>query len=159
MPLHACPHCAKQVRDQDPYCWSCGKPQAPGAPPKKAANASVAGPVALILCTLAFLLLVFSSGSDKPNPAAATPAAPPAAVVNSGWDGSVRQVERYVKRQLLRDPDSYQSVEWSKVQRQGEGYIVRHTFRAKNGFGGYEVATYGFVLDSLGNVVSAIPIK
>jgi hypothetical protein len=106
---------------------------------------------------MALLAYCFSGGGEKPSQAATS--ASRAVVENSAWDGSVRQVERYVKRQLLRDPDSYQSVEWSKVQRQGEGYIVRHTFRAKNGFGGYDVATYGFVLDSAGNVVSAVPIK
>ena len=31
-------------------------------------------------------------------------------VYNSSWDGSVRQVEKYLKR-TLKDPDSYQSIE------------------------------------------------
>jgi hypothetical protein len=81
-------------------------------------------------------------------------------VKNSAWNGSVRQVERYLKREILKDPDSYQSIEWSQVQKmENGGYMVRHTFRAKNSFGGYAVSTYGFILDSEGNVVSAIPME
>lgn len=73
-------------------------------------------------------------------------------VKNSGWDGSVKQVEDYLER-TLRDPDSYESIEWSEVKEKSDGYYVRHKYRAKNGFGGYVVTNQLFHLDFNGNVV------
>ena len=74
-------------------------------------------------------------------------------VKNSAWDGSVKQVKEYLKSYYLRDPDSYESIEWSEVKRKEDGYYVRHKYRAKNGFGGYVVANQLFHLDFSGNVV------
>ena len=62
-------------------------------------------------------------------------------VSNSAWDGSVFKVEEFLKNQYLKDPDSYKGIEWSKVEIFPDNpkykYMVRHKFRAKNGFGGY----------------------
>lgn len=80
----------------------------------------------------------------------ATPAR--AAVQNSGWDSSVHQVERYLKN-ALKDPDSYDGIEWSKVVPAGTGYAVRHKYRARNSFGGMVIENQIFVLDAEGNVV------
>lgn len=77
---------------------------------------------------------------------------PTVEVKNSGWDGSVKQVKDYLKY-TLRDPDSYESIEWSEVKEKSDGYYVRHKYRAKNGFGGYVVANQLFHLDFSGNVV------
>lgn len=74
-------------------------------------------------------------------------------VYNSSWDGSVRQVEIYLKSNL-RDPNSYEGIEWSKVQETSDGYSVRHKYRAKNGFGGYVVANQIFYMDADGNVTN-----
>lgn len=77
----------------------------------------------------------------------------PAAVVkNNKWNGGVKQVEDYLER-TLRDPDSYESIEWSEVKRKDDGFYVRHKYRAKNGFGGYVVTNELFHLDFSGNVV------
>ena len=79
-------------------------------------------------------------------------------VSNSAYDGSVYQVERYLKTEYLKDPDSYESIEWSKVQKDNSNslykYYVRHKYRAKNGFGGYVVEQKIFYLDQSGNVVN-----
>lgn len=75
-----------------------------------------------------------------------------AKVYNSSWDASVRQVEKYLKSSL-RDPDSYESIEWSEVKETSTGYVVRHKYRAKNGFGGYVVSNQLFYMDSDGNVI------
>jgi len=79
-------------------------------------------------------------------------------VSNSGYDASVYQVEQYLKREYLKDPDSYEGIEWSKVQKDNTNslyrYYVRHKYRAKNGFGGYVVEEKIFYLDQSGNVVS-----
>lgn len=83
-------------------------------------------------------------------------------VVNSPYDSSVFQVEEYLKNQFLKDPDSYQSIEWSNVQIYSDSaykYMVRHKFRAKNSFGGYVVANKLFYLDKDGNVVDVKEYK
>lgn len=73
-------------------------------------------------------------------------------VKNNKWNGGVKQVEDYLEL-TLRDPDSYESIEWSEVKEKADGYYVRHKYRAKNGFGGYVVANQLFHLDFSGNVV------
>lgn len=73
-------------------------------------------------------------------------------VNNNKWNGGVKQVEDYLER-TLRDPDSYESIEWSEVKQKADGYYVRHKYRAKNGFGGYVVTNQLFHLDFNGNVV------
>ncbi len=77
-------------------------------------------------------------------------------VVNSAWDGSVRQVEWFLKNHYLRDPDSYKSVGWTKVERHCGGYRVRGTYSARNGFGGMTRESATFELDREGNVVNVI---
>jgi hypothetical protein len=81
------------------------------------------------------------------------------AVINSELDGSVQQVEDYIKNNL-NDPDSYESVSWSEVFKLNDtkeigfaSYQVRHKYRAKNAFGGYVTEEKLFKLDYQGNVV------
>lgn len=74
-------------------------------------------------------------------------------VMNSPWDGSVSQVEDYLKSHL-NDPDSYQSITWYKVIKKGNGnFIVLHKYRAKNTFGGYVVKFQKFILNHNGVVI------
>lgn len=79
--------------------------------------------------------------------------APAVEVKNSLYDGSVKQVKEYLKYNYLRDPESYESIEWSEVKEKADGYYVRHKYRARNGFGGHVVANQLFHLDFSGNVV------
>ena len=74
-------------------------------------------------------------------------------VENSSIDGSVSQVKRYLKNNL-KDPDSYEGIEWSDVVETDNGYTVRHKYRAKNSLGGYVVENQIFYLDLQGNVKS-----
>jgi hypothetical protein len=77
-------------------------------------------------------------------------------VVNSAWDSSVRQVERYLKKNL-KDPKSFDAIEWSPVaSRSDGGYQVRCKYRAKNSFGGYIMANQIFIMNSEGNVISVV---
>lgn len=77
-------------------------------------------------------------------------------VYNSNFDGSVSQVKRYLTSNL-KDPDSYDGIEWSKVQiTQSDPsykYFVRHKYRAKNSFGGYVITNKIFYLDRNGSIV------
>jgi len=77
-------------------------------------------------------------------------------VYNSAWDSSVYQVERYLKKHL-KDPGSYDGIEWSKVISVNHDtcrYAVRHKYRAKNSFGGYVIENQLFYLDKEGEVIS-----
>ena len=76
-------------------------------------------------------------------------------IENSPWDGSVYQVKKYVKSNL-KDQSSYESIEWSPVQKTEKGYVVRHKFRAKNSFGGYVVEEYIITLNDNGDVIDVI---
>jgi hypothetical protein len=72
-------------------------------------------------------------------------------VENSVYDESVRQVEKYLEN-TLKDPKSYKSIEWGKVQEKENGYTVYHRYRAKNSLGGYVVESHIFYMDLKGNV-------
>lgn len=72
-------------------------------------------------------------------------------VKNSSWDGSVSQVVRYLKNNL-KDPSSYESIEWGNVTETDNGYVVRHKYRAKNSFGGYVIEHQIFHIDWQGNI-------
>jgi hypothetical protein len=74
-------------------------------------------------------------------------------IENSVWDGSVRQVEKYLKS-TLKDPKSYESIEWGNVVEFNDGYKVYHKFRAKNSFGGYSIESHVFYLNLEGNVIN-----
>lgn len=52
----------------------------------------------------------------------------------SGWDGSHRRLERYIKSRM-NDPDSYQHVSTRFVDN-SDSLLVTTTFRGKNAFGG-----------------------
>ena len=75
-------------------------------------------------------------------------------VYNSSWDGSVRQVENWFKRNL-KDPKSVDVIDWYEVKKndQQKFYIVKCDFRAKNSFGGYVVHHYNFYIDFSGNMI------
>lgn len=75
----------------------------------------------------------------------------------SSYDGSVFQVENFIKGNI-KDPDSYQSIKWNKLIKSPEGYEIGHKFRAKNGFGGYDIAYWGFTLDTNGTVIQVIDL-
>jgi hypothetical protein len=75
-------------------------------------------------------------------------------VKNSAWDGSVSQVESWLKENL-KDPDSLKFVEWSPVSKTNDGgFTVRVKYRAKNSFGGYVVENKVFFLNSAGTVTN-----
>lgn len=54
----------------------------------------------------------------------------------SGWDGSHRGVEQWLKANL-RDPDSYQHINTRITPVDNGKHALVSSYRAKNGFGGY----------------------
>lgn len=77
----------------------------------------------------------------------------PAVVVNSGWDGSVQQVKRYLDK-TLKDPASFEAIEWGNVTHTCDGYFTWVKYRARNGFGGMTISSQAFTLDKNGVVVN-----
>ena len=80
-----------------------------------------------------------------------------AKIQNSAWDNSVYQVEKYLK-QNLKDPDSYESIEWSSVVEKDGNYQVRHKYRARNSFGGYVIENCIFILNKEGEVIDVVKL-
>lgn len=77
-------------------------------------------------------------------------------VENSAWDASVPAVTDYLKSNL-KDPDSFQAIEWSPVKKiESGGYMVRCKYRAKNSFGGYVVENKVFIMTTDGAITSAV---
>lgn len=72
-------------------------------------------------------------------------------VGNDDYDGSVKQVEAYLKGNL-KDPRSYESISWSKVMHKDSYYLVRHEYRAKNTYGGYVIENKLFYIDLYGEI-------
>lgn len=54
-------------------------------------------------------------------------------------------VRQYLKDNL-KDPKSYESIEWSEIAKKDEFILVRHKYRAKNSFGGYTLENKVFKL-------------
>ena len=72
-------------------------------------------------------------------------------ITNSPFDGSVHQVKKYLKTSL-KDPDSYESISWGKLQKNSNGYSVYHKYRAKNSFGGFVVEEHIFNISEDGTI-------
>ena len=118
----------------------------------------ILGSLVLALFVIAIAAAIFQKKEIKnANVDNETPTKTQEIVYNSPWDGSVAQVESWLRKNL-KDPDSYKGIEWSpvaKVDNQTFKYMVRHKYRAKNSFGGYVVENKTFFLDANGNVMSA----
>lgn len=107
----------------------------------------------IVIAVLLVVVTTCQSGKSK------EPTRPPPEVVsNSGWDGSVHQVERWLK-QNLKDPESFQAIEWGAVTKTENGFMVRCKYRAKNSFGGSMVSSQMFILDASGKVTSVVDIQ
>jgi len=92
--------------------------------------------------------------TPKPTAKPARPTSTPRETVyNSPWGGGkVWQVKSWLKDNL-KDPDSYEGIEWGKVIKQDSEYVVLHEYRAKNSLGGYVISKKLFRLDENGNVI------
>lgn len=93
------------------------------------------------------------SGSSVPQPQVRSQVEAPV-VSNRAWDGSVQQVERYLKANL-KNPGSLEVLEWGQVVASANGFLVRVKYRAKNSFGAYSVEQKVFHLDASGAVASS----
>lgn len=154
--LAACRTCGKEVSKTAKTCPHCGEEKpAPASGGSGCALVIIGGVIGLFLLGQCSSPSSTSGGKSASSSSSSEPACTDV-VCNSAWDASVRQVERYLK-DTLKDPDSYQGIEWSKVSKTGSGFMVRHKYRAKNSFGGYVVDNSVFLLDAQGKVIGALP--
>jgi hypothetical protein len=154
MALINCGECSKEISDKAVACPHCGAPRevtTPAATSKKAAvkknsSNSFLNVILIILGIVLFMSILGGSNSKKSEPREK--------VFNSSWDGSVYQAEMYLKDRL-KDPSSYESINWGKVNKNPEGnYVTWVKYRAKNSFGGYNIGTQVFELSPRGDVLS-----
>ena len=96
-----------------------------------------------------------SAAKSSPSAAAPKQAFPAlsskAAVANNPWNGSVRQVERYLKNSLY-DAASFEAIEWSRVAETKRGFRVSCKYRSKNVLGVYVTQSKTFFLDKAGEI-------
>ena len=148
MALIKCLECSHEISDKAKSCPKCGYEL--NVPRKKSIRgcSSLIGYVLIGFLALAIIGMIFSDDNDATETKEI--------VTNSPFDASVIQIENYLKS-TLRDPDSYEGIDWSEVQIVNlpqHKYVVRHKYRAKNGFGGYIIENQLFYLDSLGAIVN-----
>lgn len=78
----------------------------------------------------------------------------PPLLYNSTWDGSVHEVEQWIKRNA-NNPKSVKFVGWSKVLRHCNGYSVQVRYRATNGFGALVAESRVFRMDRDGRYLGS----
>lgn len=145
MALTKCKDCGAAVSKNAKACPGCGAKQGVGACGCLAA--------VIILFFLVIVMMGISGGGSSRSHSASTSTGD-SLLQNSSWDGSVYRVKEHLKKSL-KDPDSYESIEWSKVQKLDDGtFSVRHKFRAKNSFGGFTIENHIFTYDSSGNILT-----
>lgn len=144
MALIQCPECKKMVSETADSCPKCGWHLTPENVLNIKEQQKKRGIGCLVIIAIFVALMIFANKNEPSNPTHAV-------VENSQWDGSVRQVKDWLKGHV-RDADSLEYIEWSPLLKNGDSYMVRVKYRAKNGFGGYEVEERVFTLDQAGKV-------
>lgn len=162
--MTTCPKCGYTRRNTetapDYECPKCGVVYAkaagvktPAGPLKKRSKHVSPWMVGFAVVGLVgFIYAAANIDGTRPTQRAAQREAAREPVYNSGWDGSVRQVERFLK-DTLKDPSSFQAVQWYPVQKDADGYVVRVRYRARNSFGALVLEDRVFLLDRAGNLV------
>lgn len=80
------------------------------------------------------------------------------AVENSAWDGSVRQVKRWVQANIA-DPEA-EVRKWGKVYRSDSGHLqVDAVIGGRNLLGGYIAKPYRFRFSDKGVILKAAPVE
>ena len=165
----ACPECSKLVSEKAEACPKCGYKIAPGEMEELLAEEAKAKggckKIAIVVGIVVVALIVFgaimSSLDTSPSEYTAQEI-----VANSPIDGSVPQVESWLKENL-KDPASLEIIEWYKVQKKQRqvaggtsyltvGYSVLVKYRANNSFGGYVVERKLFTFDEQGRIESVV---
>jgi hypothetical protein len=166
MAMVDCPGCTTRFSETAGNCPQCGcqlTPQIIAESKRKDRNA-----LRVLFIMFGMFIFVVGIAFSGIFPAPKSPSSapkiapskepPPEVVTNSSWDGSVYQVESWLKDNV-KDPDSLEFIEWSPVSKTKDGgFMVRAKFRAKNSFGGYVIENKLFFLDSTGSLTKSIDL-
>lgn len=150
MALINCPECGKEISDKAASCPNCGY-EVNGPALKKADEnpRSKKYNGCLVLVGFALFLIIGARLCNTEEPY--TPTAKEQAHTEA-----VSYVKAYLKTNL-KDPKSYESIEWSEVViRTDGGYKIRHKYRAKNSFGGYAVENKVFLISPTGRIENVV---
>ena len=156
MALIKCPECKKKVSESAGKCPNCGFDLSSYTPPaekeltEEERQIKKEGPIFFIVIIIlaAMGLFFISNKGDNTSHRSSTQ--------NSPRGLSVSAAKRYVKRHLkdsLKDPSSLEIMHWDIMETADRGAFVRVKYRAKNGFGGYDVYTQIFTLSSNGEIL------
>ncbi len=100
--------------------------------------------IVVVVCVFIAIFFIQSDTDSSKEP-------PREIVYNNSLNGSVSQVKTWLNKNLV-DPKSFEAIEWSKVIKANNGFIVRCKYRTKNSLGGYVINNQTFYMDSEGNV-------
>ncbi len=145
-PDYECPKCGVV------YAKAAGSKPKAGAVKKQSKHVSPWAVGFAVLGLVGFIYAAANIGGTRPTIRAEQRQAAQETVSNSAWDGSVRQVERFLKDNL-KDPKSFEAVQWYPVQKDADGFVVRVRYRARNSFGALVLEDKVFLLDRAGNVI------
>lgn len=155
MALIKCPECGKEISDQAASCPNCGF-VVNGSPAKKPSEKLQSKKYNGCLVLVGFVLFLFigarycNSNSIDPTTEAKIESQ------YKDFDNAVANVKEYL-RNNLKDPKSYESVEWSEVvKRDDGGFKIRHKYRAKNSFGGYALENKVFFISQTGRIENVV---
>ncbi|TPL01370.1 hypothetical protein FJ938_20845 [Mesorhizobium sp. B2-4-14] len=130
------------------YGIASGQPSAVSSRPNRMSEHDAAKKIAgwILIAVAAFALLRTCSKEGGHTDIAAREEPKDGSQCFSGWDGSSRELVRLVTERL-RDPDSFQhsTTKTSEPDKSGHRTVLME-YRAKNGFGGYNV---GYATGSL----------
>jgi hypothetical protein len=113
-----------------------------------------AGLLLLALLIIAGAIYLFTGRSDEPKNREA---------VFSKPDGSVAQVEEYLKANVLENPDSFTPIHWSKLRKADmlgmTTYKVALVYKAKNSNDEFFMDSKIFELDEKGAVLFMLDVE
>ena len=162
--LAKCGACSKEVSRQAKTCPNCGHPVPQGM--------GVVSKAFVFLGLIGMMSAFINAGHPAKSPVGTSepevPAAPKdpkvaklekrfgSTPIQSGWDGSYREVEAFLKARA-NDPGSLKFEGCTGVSvDQKKGWVVGCDYRGKNAFGGLVLNSNWFVIKN-GKVVSALP--
>ncbi len=147
-----CTQCGAAVPVDAKYCPGCGAPaqghgnngNQPPKPKPTAKEQAQGCAVLLVIIVVVVMLLGMCSGKTEEQKAAEATASAEEKRKGfhclSAWDGSNRSLVEQVK-EGLRDPDSFEHDETRITPEKNGKHNVIMKYRARNGFGGMNVAT------------------
>lgn len=108
---------------------------------KKDDNSSSGCLIFGIIAVVIFVFFLIIAGSGSSSSSSSSSKAKTETSFNDVKILSQYDFEERIKK-VLRDPDSYQRIEYKLQYVSGDNYKATLTFRARNGFGGMNISTY-----------------